>query len=902
MIGLGAAQANLNVWTGSPTPGDADFAGFPVMHGIDPENCLPITDCLSAPDQPAMDDGAALGRLYPVTAGNQFNFSAKALFSASTIRIHGIVSFPGPSLPGTTSPRQGMQGVNVVARWIDPLTLQPSRQYVASSVSGFLYRGNAGNPITGTTDSSGQSYTRFGSDDPTLQGFFDLAGLEIPNGDLTASYQLTFERVDPLYSEAVGSYAPLQVDPSGASPPVVVSVFQGLGADVEQDIVMTNAAVVPATVVISQDFLNPLPVPGGGEWSSSLPTASGTNYYSFTAQADRTLSLEVSTVDEQGNPTKGKAQPVIGIWPLGAEEGTPPPSFTPNPFNTPVLGLSRLDAQVLAASDFLVGITDWRGDGRPDYAHHVRVLYADTINPVRASTVGGSALQVQGMGFRPAMAAQVGGVTASVVDFGSNQLVLQTPALADGLQTVAVTDPATGGFSTMTDAITVGAGPSDIIQLLPVANPAIPVGGETLNPLPFLVTAPDGTPVVGATVALSTTNGLTLDPCGGATSCSVMSDESGRVIVNVGFTQVGTGQVTAQLAPASYPNPSTAVATLTGVSSSLDIALVGQLTKVEQGTIVTIPLLARVLNPNGPQAGVQVNFHIAAGGHGLLGAAAVVTDANGNAANTLCLAPVSSDVQVTACVAPANAPCKTFQVGSVPVSALQIQAVSGTQQVVTEGQLVVPVTVLVTDDSIPPYPVLGANVTFLNILSRSVPNGAGVTVDDVIGNQNSDPVILGSATTLMTTDVNGLASIAPWANPVPAGEQVNGLATADSGAQVAFSLQVLAAVSRTQVGVGIRGIVPYLVQNRSQTRDSFPDVLGWFSEWLAGLTLDSEENLANLDAPAPRENVAVIPETVVPDNVAPGAVVPTATEPPADRQKTPCELCSGMVCAQTGAK
>jgi hypothetical protein len=97
--------------------------------------------------------------------------------------------------------------------------------------------------------------------------------------------------------------------------------------------------------------------------------------------------------------------------------------------------------------------------------------------------------------------------------------------------------------------------------------------------------------------------------------------------VNVGFTQVGTGQVTAQLAPASYASPSTAVATRTGVSCSSDIALLGELTKVEQGTIVTVPLLARVLNLGGSQPGVQVNFQIVAGGAGVLGAVSVVTDA-----------------------------------------------------------------------------------------------------------------------------------------------------------------------------------------------------------------------------------------------------------------------------------
>jgi hypothetical protein len=191
----------------------------------------------------------------------------------------------------------------------------------------------------------------------------------------------------------------------------------------------------------------------------------GTNYYSLTAQSNRTLSVEVETVDEQGNVTQTKAQPVIGMWSLAAPPGTPPPAATPNPFNTSTPGLSRLDAQVLTATDVRIGVTDWRGDGRPDYAHHVRVLYADSTSPVRASVAGGDALQIQGLGFRPLMTAQMGGMAASVVDFSSNQLVMQTPALADGLQTVVVSDPSTGGFSTMTDAVTVGAGPSDTVQL-----------------------------------------------------------------------------------------------------------------------------------------------------------------------------------------------------------------------------------------------------------------------------------------------------------------------------------------------------------------------------------------------------------------------------------------------------
>ena len=114
---------------------------------------------------------------------------------------------------------QPMQGVNVFARWIDPSTGLPSHQYSASSVSGFLFTGNAGNPITGLTDPLGNAYSEFGSANQTLEGFFDLAGLPIPNGSSTAQYQLSVEALDPLWSAGVCPYDDAQVAPSGSFSP-----------------------------------------------------------------------------------------------------------------------------------------------------------------------------------------------------------------------------------------------------------------------------------------------------------------------------------------------------------------------------------------------------------------------------------------------------------------------------------------------------------------------------------------------------------------------------------------------------------------------------------------------------------------------------------------------------------
>ena len=116
-----------------------------------------------------------------------------------------------------------MQGVNVMARWIDPITGLPSRTYAAASVSGFLFRGYAGNPVNGPNDGTGQPFDRFGSDDAAVEGAFDIAGLEIPDSSGSARYELTVEAIDPLWSQAMGPYGPWQVQPSGATPPIVVT-------------------------------------------------------------------------------------------------------------------------------------------------------------------------------------------------------------------------------------------------------------------------------------------------------------------------------------------------------------------------------------------------------------------------------------------------------------------------------------------------------------------------------------------------------------------------------------------------------------------------------------------------------------------------------------------------------
>ena len=895
VLGLAPSQANLNVWTGNPPPTAADQAGFPAKHAMDPSFCLPIAKCLTGADQPKMDDRAALGRLYPVTPLNQVNFPGKSVFAQTTARIHGVVRFPDSN--GVSG--QGMQGVNIVARWIDPVSLQPSRTYVATAVSGFLYRGNAGNPVTGFADPAGNPYNQWGSDDSMLQGFFDLAGLEFPDGSLNTSYELTIERVDPLLSFAVGPYAPLQVQPSGAWIPLVVSV--SAGGDLAQDLVMGGGAT-PVSATDSQDYLNPLPVTGAGEWRSYFDAAGGTNYYGISAQTNRTFSVEVQTLDEKAQATEGKAQPVIGVWAMTDPPGTPPPAATPSPFNAAYFAETRLDAQVLQSISYRIGITDWRGDGRPDYAHLVRVLYGDAVNPPRATAAGTDAVQIQGFGFRPSMIATVGGLATPYTYVSGNQVWLLPPALPDGAQTVLMTDPSTGGFTTLTNALTTGAAATDTIQLLPVPNPAIPVGGTTPNALQFEVVAADGiTTVAGATVSLSATNGLTLQACGGLSSCSVFSDASGRVITDGTVTAVGVAQVTAQLAPGSYPNPSTVVTTLVGTASSLDIALTPQFIEVEQGTTLALPLVASVLNNGIGLPGRRVNFQVAVG-QGMLNALSVMTDANGKAANGLQLTQVAADVQVTACVSPGNAPCKTFSIGAVPVASLRIEAVSGVRQVTLQGQLAQVVVVRVTDGASPPNPIFGANVLFHNQLSRTVSRRQPIVVDGEIIDPPIDLVILGATQTRLLSDIGGLSQLAAWASPVSAGEEVAGSAVIDTGAAVAFSWQVLDPLpvgGVPRVEERGRGRV-FLSQGHSVKGDS----LGEFVYWGAAPVVDSGSEGGT-------EPLAGVPEGADAEwEAAPeDADSASAAESPAKKGAAPaasiiknkvedgCDLCGGKACS-----
>jgi hypothetical protein len=780
VLGLDWSQLNLNVLTGAPPPTSDDYAGFPVMHETDPPNCIPITLCFPNPYQPKIDDEAALARLYPANG----NLAGAPVVSADTARIHGSVFF-------TTSGGQaaeGMQGVSVIARWINPQSGLPSHATSASAVSGFLFCGNAGNTVTGFNDSSGEPFNQFGSNDTTLEGFFDLGGLQIPNGGTSAQFQLTVEAVDPFWSYALEPYGPSQVEPSGQAQPVLVNV--SLGADTEQDLLMQGSALSRPDPFPPTTYQTPAAVPLGGDWTGSFNPYGEVDYFQFNAQGNRTVSVFLTALDETGAASESKSQPVIGMWGISDPENSPAPANTPSAFNSSVFGMTMLNAQLSQASGFRVGVSDIRGDGRPDYRYLARILYGDQVNPARASVAGGTALAVSGLGFQSNTRVTIANVIAPPLAVSADQALITAPAMADGVQDMALTDPPTLASSILSGVLTYGAGPNDGLLLIPLPNPSTPVGGQAPNPVQVRVLAPDGvTPVQGATVAFTSNPAAGFVACSGAPTCKVLSDQNGQASSFVTVLAPSAMTVTVQLAPASYGSPKQVQTTLVGKESALDIALVPQMTSIMQGASVNLTLTARVLSEGSPLGGSTVNFQILKGS-AQLSVPSATTNSSGYASTILEVVSMSGEVQVSACVGPGNSPCLSFYGTSVPASVLQLQPVAGSPQVVTAGQAFAPVVARVTDSSVPPNPVLAANVAFQFTGERVGGDATVISAGDTnIGNDPS-PVILFSGLSVAQSDVNGLASWKPTTEGFAGDVAIVGTASAGSG-QLQFALQTL---------------------------------------------------------------------------------------------------------------
>ena len=750
VIGLGWSQANVNVLTLKPPPISDDYAGFPVMHFSDPISCVPITVCYGSAAVPKMDDADALVRLYPSSTNPQ-----------PAGRVYGSVYFTDAA--GNAG--QMMQGVNVVARLIDA-TGKPSRRYVVTSVSGFAFHGNAGNIVNGYVEANGLRYDRWGSGDVTVEGFFDLGELTIPTGQTIAEYQLSVEAVDTNWSTGIAPYSLSQVAPSGTFAPVVVTVTNGSNA--ERDILMGGSEIAGAHPGSGSTYANPAALPADGAWGSWISGYGSTDWFEFTAKANRTASVSVIALDETRAATESKLLPVIGIWQLSDESGNPAPAATNFAFNTTTWGMSRLDAQFGASEQFRVGVADFRGDGRPDYFYQATLLYSDAVTPSRLSMAGGLAM-LTGTGFNQGEQISVSGSgsgSGSTLSASGNRIEALLPtASQDGLATIQVMDPVSGGFSQMIGALTYGAAATDLLLLLQGVEQTSAVGAPADNPIRVRAVAADGvTPVNGATLAWSGTNGLQFSACGGLNSCSVLSDSTGESSSLVTPTAVGVSTITVALAPASYTTPQTQQTSVLATSTALDLAATTPTRWVGQGATLSIPLTVQALNLGVPKANVVVNY-LVTNGMASLSASSATTNALGYATVTVSVTNLTANVQVSACVAPNNVPCQMFTLFATPSSLWKLETVGGSSQFILSGQTFQPLVMRVTDGSLADNPVMGVSVVFNTTLAQigATPSGGGGGGQggESFGGGNGMPIILGSSQVQVMTAVNGLASVVP---------------------------------------------------------------------------------------------------------------------------------------------
>ena len=742
VLGLDFSQLNDNVVFGSPSPGVDDYAGFPVMHPL--AVLCSEASCLPNADVPRMDDRAAISRLYPVTAANRSAYAGKTVFKDNTGRIYGSVRFPASK--GTIG--QGMQGVNVVARMVDPVTSRVSRSYASSSVSGFLFRGNAGNPMTGYYDALHRRLDSSGSNDPVVEGFFDLAGLEIPSGYASVTYELSVEPVNPLYtdSSSVGPYRTGPVTPSGTAQAMRVTVRPGL--EVSQDIYMEGAASERQDQYEPNSFLFPAAVPAGGDWLGSLSGYGDIDYMYFTARANRTFTFDVTALDAANSPTTVKAQPVLGAWDWSDPEEQPRASESF--FNLPQTAATRLQAEVISNADYKLGIADYRGDGRPDYRYEARLLYADDVAPSRASVRGGTVLTISGIGFSSSMQVQVGTTPLAITPVNANQMVVRAPALQDATYSVTVMDTVTGASSVMENVLHVGSADARLV-LLGGSNPQVPVGTQAPNPMRVqVVDSNTGDPVAGATVNFSVPASASIVGCN-LTNCTMITDQNGVAGVYLLVKSAG-----ASLIQATLPTGGSTAVTINGVAAALEITLDHPTLYVASGVSASFPVTATVVANGAAVPNRTVNF-VLNSGSATFQPASSLTDSRGVATSTISVTKLISDVNISACVAPNNAPCRTLIIHPVAAEAVDIQRVSGDQQLISVGQSFAPLTVKVVD--VNANAVAGMAVQVLVDVYRAPNDTVRVVRGEAVTFTRDEPVVLSTSGAILFSDANGMVTL-----------------------------------------------------------------------------------------------------------------------------------------------
>lgn len=698
VLGLDYAQVNPKALSNGESNGTL---GWPIMQPMSGFCGAAGGICLPNPGELRFDDIAALNRIYPITASNVAAFPGKQITAANTVSIKGTLSFRSGV---------GMQGVNVVARPLDA-NGNPLYQYTVTSVSGAYFSGNHGNPITGWNDSNGNALAQWGSNDPALQGFFDLSGIPLPPGMTTANYQLTFEPISPLYmlTESVGPYVTGSPTPSGTMPVLSVPNMSAGSAQTLTVAITDSATGNTVDAIASPD--SPRMLPPGGLWCGRLSQVGQTDWFAFPVRAGHTFTIVTQTLNETGLPTETKALPAIGVWDAFKPISAVSLNWAPT-LNGYATGETWL--QVTASADDIVrlGIADMRGDGRPDYAYNGWVLYADTVQPPRLPASGGP-IMIRGMGFRPSDTVLIGGQKAVVTSISTNEITAIAPAAAGitGSVDVEVDDlPMFYAMAIVPAGISYDSGDGDSLTLKTAPANTVPIG----VPIPFTVTALGSslTPAGNVTITFSVVSGDATLSCGAA-FCSTTATGDGVATINVTAPTSGASVVTASLTN----GVSLQAHFIGGTPPSL--AAITPAISVAAGASVNWTTQALSLNSGVPVPGQTVAWQA---GAGIIptGTPTSTTNSSGIATKSLIVGPLAGGQQTTsiACLNGTSQCVNFVALGARPEYAW-LESVSGTNQTLSASGTPGLVTLRVRDMN--GNPMAGGAVTFYQSLYAWTP-------------------------------------------------------------------------------------------------------------------------------------------------------------------------------------
>jgi hypothetical protein len=700
ILGLDYAQVNPGALQNGETGGTL---GWPVMQ---PESGFCSASggvCIPNPSVLRYDDIAALNRVYPITAGNLARFPGKQITAENTVSIQGTISFRSGA---------GMQGVNVVARPLDA-SGNPLYQYTVTYVSGCLFNGNHGSPVSGYVDTSGSRLDMWGSSAAEMQGFFDLSGMPLPPGVSTANYSVSFEEVSPSYmlTSSVGPYLDGSPEPSGTLRAISVP---GLKAGSVQTLTVD---VADSAAGGYQDAIgtaaSPRVLASGGLWSGRLNQVGQTDWFTFPVRGNRTFTAVTVALDESGAPSNVKAMPVIGVWdafdpvsaaPVGAGAG----------LNGLATGESWLRVTSLGDDVVRLGIADERGDGRPDYAYQGWVLYADSVQPQRLPASGG-AIVIRGTGFHSADTVLVGGQPAVVTSISPNEITAIAPPAAKGFTgsvDVEVDDlPIYYAAAIIGGGVSYDSGTGDALTLVTAPSGTIPIG----VPEPFTVTAlgPNLSPAGGVTVTYTVLSGTATLGCGQPT-CSVTATGDGRATLNL--TAVSTSWSTVA---ASLTDGSTLRSEFMGGTPPVLSALSPTLS-VAAGATVDWTTQALVLNNGVPMSGQSVAWQSSASGISPQGTTAAISNGSGIAQKALAVGPLTEGQQAasSACLN-GTSQCVSFSAFGARTELATLVAVSGTVQSLAVSGTPGQITLRVLD--VDGNPMAGGTVTFYQALYAWAP-------------------------------------------------------------------------------------------------------------------------------------------------------------------------------------